>query len=194
MIDALKVEAKARGLKSHTTLAIAILLGEQPHLHPVKERSNKTLGVSMRESIWLSVRHRAKFTTTLLPHAMAWMLRGEIPPLTPEEISKGEEFAAKREAERAKGPQAQNPKRKPKSEVKAEDKPESAPPEVPAEEGPEPAPLKVLDEDEEEIEERKRRQARLPKGSSVDPPKSPERNDSGLSNTEEVHFGGIYSL
>lgn len=179
MIDALKAEANSRGLKSHTTLAIAILLGEQAPLPPMEERSTKTLGVSMRESIWLSVRHRAKFTTTPVLHAMSRMLTGQDPHLTPEEISKGKEVAAKRESERAKEPQPPKQKRKrPSTEVVKR----------------EPSPPSPIDEEAEDEEERKARQAKLPKGSLLDPPKKPKQSGSDGLNLEEEYLGGIYSL
>jgi hypothetical protein len=182
MIDELRMAAEARGLKSHTTLAVAILLGEQPPIPPVEKRAKKTLGVSMRESTWLSVRHRAEMTTTPAPHLMSWMLTGEAPPLTPEEISKGVEAAAKREAERAKGAQDPNPKRKTEPSPRAEEKA-----------APNPAPVKI-DYEKEDEEERKARQAKLPKGSPLDPPQKPKQKELESSDLEEEGLGGVYSL
>ncbi len=184
IIDVLKEAAKNRGIKSHTTLAVAILLGEQPPIPPVEKRAKKTLGVSMRESIWLSIRYRAKSIVTPSPHLMSWILTGEAPPLTPEEISKGEEFAAEREAERESGSRSNNPKKKSEPKIRAEEKPNAA------------TASKVLfDEDKEEEEDRKMRQAKLPKGSDADPPKKPNQKDfASLDIEEEERFGGIYSL
>lgn len=187
IIEALKAEAKKLNLKSHTTLAVAILLGEKERIHFTGDWSGKTLGVSMRESIWLSMKHRSQTDGLLVSDLMTRMILGTAPALTPEDISKGEGMAAEREAKRAL--EAPTSKAKKKAKKKPEKKEESKLEPIPA-----PAPV-FIDYEKEEAEERRKRHEKLPKGSSVDPPKKPDQKlHVNQGEEEDQHLGGIFSL
>jgi hypothetical protein len=192
IIERLKGEAITLGAKSHTALASKIFLGEASTIS-VAKMDGKSLGVSMREAVWLSLRERSQRLESSITSAAQAILLGGQDPLTPEEISQGEALAAEREAARALEP----PKPK-KPRVKAAKKEPSKPPEN---EGTGSAVsdykqelTNQYEETPEEAEERKQRQALLSKGSPAETKTTHKSAMKELDPEEEEYLGGVYSL
>jgi len=185
IIESLKIESQRLGLKSHTALASKIFVGEARAIS-ISSKAGKSLGVSMRESLWLSIRSRASSRNVSNVSAAHGILLGEDPPLRREEIEEGLNLARIRESERAKEPKKDKPKKpRLRPEKKAEKKVEEKPLDT----------IIEPDETPEEAEERKLRQAKLPKGTPLET--SEENAMSALKELnpgEEEYLGGVYSL
>ena len=95
IIERLKGEATLLGAKSHTAVASKIFLGESKSIF-VGRMEGKSLGVSMREAVWLSLRERSQRMGLSITATAQDILLGCAGPLTPEEISQGESLAAER--------------------------------------------------------------------------------------------------
>jgi len=106
LIDALKAEAKIRGVKTHTTLASDIILGEAEPLPFGTALEGKRRGVSMRESTWISLKSRSDKISEgqekPVSNSLIFMemLIGKQERLSKEEISLGLTQAHEREKDR----------------------------------------------------------------------------------------------
>ena len=190
IIDALKTRAKQLGIKSHSALATMIFDGGKPSISLV-EYSGKSVGISMREALWLSLKCRADALGVSNVEASRSILIGTAPPLEEKEISRGEELAAEREKERAADALINPPKKKPskprkkRASKKVETKPEIA------------APIyDSSQETREEAEGRIRRQAKLSNGTPIDNAESISDRSPKKINPEsnDEYLGGVYSL
>jgi len=107
IISALKEEAKSRGVKSPTTLASMIVIGEAKALTVDVPLEGKRKGVSMTEATWLSIKARAEKISEAQgvaigqPTIFTEIILGKISPLSEEEISLGLTQARQREEDRA---------------------------------------------------------------------------------------------
>jgi len=107
IISALKEEAKSRGVKSPTTLASMIVIGEAKALTVDVPLEGKRKGVSMTEATWLSIKARAEKMSEAQgvaigqPTIFTEIILGKISPLSEEEISLGLTQARQREEDRA---------------------------------------------------------------------------------------------
>ena len=189
IVRALKAEAEKGGEKGHTSVATKIFVGDRgPISFSVGEREGPK-SVSMKESLWLSIKVRAEARGLSSTAAAESILLGEDAHLTRSEIKEGEKMARSREASR---PVESKPKKKAKP--KREKKPKKAK----AEKKPEVEPVSTADVKDEtlaEEEERRRRQSKLSKGVPLEGSDIEKRSAfKKLNIEEEQHFGGVYSL
>jgi len=98
IISSLKKMAVSSGT-THTTLTTDVILGRAPSVC-ADGRIGKKSSVSMRESLWLSIRARAESQGLKVSYTAESILLGEQEALSEVEISLGEDLAEKRESER----------------------------------------------------------------------------------------------
>lgn len=204
LIRILKDEATRRGEGSHTALLSKMLLGQAESLAKViiaPEMTGKSKSVSMKESVWLSIKSRSECDAIGASAVGFLIITGKAPPLTPEEVEAGEGLAKEREEKRRSEPDSG---KKRKSRAKPVEKPneESAkkesdkPIQTTRIKPEETRHLKLVpSEIEEEDEERKKRRSKLSKGVPIkDADIAPGAAFKDLNSSEEEYLGGVWSL
>ena len=196
IVRILKDEAIRLKHGSHTGLVSKMFLGEVESLasriiDPVMIGKSKS--VSMKESVWLSIKARAENDGVGTSKAGLLIIMGKSPPLTSDEIALGEKLAKEREEARRSEPGIQKKR-----------KSSSKPVEKLAVESPQKKPEKIketvhqntfLDETEEEEKIRKKRISSLSKGVPIeDADIAPDAAFKDLNSSEEEYLGGVWSL
>jgi len=181
LIRILKDEATRRGEGSHTGLMSKMFLGQAESLSKViisPDMTGKSKSVSMKESVWLSIKSRSECDAIGVSAAGLLMITGKAPHLTQEEIAIGEGLAKEREEKRRSEPDSGN-KRKPRAK----------PVEKPGEES------ALVPSEIEEEKEREGRRSRLSKGVPIkDADIAPDAAFKDLNSSEEECLGGVWSL
>lgn len=91
-----------RNSQTATTLASMILCGQEPALQVI-QLDSRSKSLSMKESLWLSIKYRADYFEKSIRRTTNDILIGAQPPLTDQEIELGERWASSIELERSRG-------------------------------------------------------------------------------------------
>lgn len=179
---------------THTGLLSKILLGQAPPLASAiisPDNFGVSKGVSMKESVWLSVKVRAGDRGESIAATGLAILLGKASHLTPKEIELGEKLAREREnlreptTAKARAPKKETAKKDPKkTKTDTIKKPKGT------------SHLKlVYDEKAEEERDRMKRQSRLSGGVPIkDSDIAPDSAFKDLNSSKEEYFGGVFSL